>query len=426
MAKVTHPRIVRKPYVHQVELPAQVTVSLTELAEQAKEELLALSVGVGLAVVDEIMQAEVTQRVGPKGRHNPARTANRHGEEPRQLTLGGRRIVVSKPRVRTTAGEEVELRSYRTFASRNLLTEAALARMLAGLSSRRYAAGLEPIGELPTTGTARSSVSRRFVEGTHRKLAELVGRDLSELDLVALFIDGIELGDHCCLVALGVDSQGKKHPLGLWEGTTENKTVCRALLNNLVERGLTPERARLYVIDGGKGIRSALTSHFGRLALIQRCRAHKRRNVLDHLPEGERPFIGKKLDRAWAQAEPRPAELELRALAKSLAPKHPGAAASLLEGLEETLTVTRLGLPPALLKTFKSTNPIESMISVGRTVTRNVKRWRDGQMVLRWTAAAMLEAEKQFRRVKGYRELPLLKRALQQHEEVISQGREVA
>ncbi len=153
---------------------------------------------------------------------------------------------------------------------------------------------------------------------------------------------------------------------------------------------------------------------------------HKRRNVLEHLPEGERSFIGKKLDRAWAQADARPAELALRALAKSLTPKHPGAAASLLEGLEETLTVTRLGLPPTLLTTFKSTNPIESMISVGRTVTRNVKRWRDRQMVLRWTAAGMLEAEKQFRRVRGYRELPMLKRALQQHEEVITQSRAVA
>ncbi len=426
MDKVAHPRIVGKPDVDPVDLPEQVTVSLTELAGAAKAGLLALSVGVGLAVVEEVMQAEVTHLVGPRGKHNPDRSANRHGEEPRQVTLGARRVVISKPRVRSTTGEEVELSSYRAFARRDLLTEAALERMLAGLSSRRYPAGLEPIGDVAATSTARSSVSRRFVEGTQRKLAELLGRDLSELDLVAIFIDGIQLGDHCCVVALGVDAQGKKHPLGLWEGTTENKTVCSALLGNLVERGLTPERAWLFVIDGGKGIRAAIVAHFGRLALIQRCRAHKRRNVLEHLPEGERAFIGKKLDRAWAPVDARPAELELRALAKSLTAKHPGAAASLLEGLEETLTVTRLGLPPTLLKTFKSTNPIESMISVGRTVTRNVKRWRDGQMVLRWTAAGMLEAEKQFRRVRGYRELPVLKRALQQHEEVITQSRAVA
>lgn len=185
-----------------------------------------------------------------------------------------------------------------------------------------------------------------------------------------------------------------------------NKTVCNELLANLEARGLSSERARLFVIDGGKGIRAAILAHFGRPAIIQRCRAHKRRNVTDHLPEGERSFLGKKLDRAWGHPDARPAEAELRALAKSLTVKHQGVAASVLEGLEETLAVTRLGLPPALLKTFKSTNPIESMISVGRTVTRNVKRWRNGKMALRWTAAGMLEAEKQFRRIRGYRDLP--------------------
>jgi transposase-like protein len=224
--------------------------------------------------VDELMQAEVTQLVGPRGQHNPGRTANRHGEEPRQLTLGGRRVEISKPRVRSRAGEELDLRSYRAFVRHDLLTEMAVVRMLAGLSSRRYAAGLEPIGELSASGMGRSSVSQRFIEGTQRKLAELLGRDLSELELVAIFVDGIELGDHCCVVALGVDAQGKKHPLGLWEGTTENKAICSALLSNLVERGLAPERARLFVIDGGKGIRTAIVAHFGRLALIHRCRAH--------------------------------------------------------------------------------------------------------------------------------------------------------
>jgi putative transposase len=358
---------------------------------------------VGLAVVQEIFQEEVCRLVGPRGKHDPERMAHRHGEERRQLTLGGRRVAVSKPRARTIHGEELELRTYRAFAGRELLTEAALGRMLAGLSTRRYEAGLEPVGEVASRGISRSAVSRRFVAGTQRKLAELFGRDLSGLDLLAIFIDGVVMGAHCILVSLGVDAEGRKHPLGLWEGTTENKAVGQALLRNLIERGLSVETARLFVIDGGKGLRAAIVATFGEQALIQRCRVHKRRNVLDHLPQSERTFIGRKLDRAWAEPDAEWAETELRSVARHLEAKHPGAAASLREGLAETLTVTRLGLTPSLLRTFKSTNPIESMISVGDRVTGNVKRWRDGEMVLRWTAAGMLEAERQFRRINGYR-----------------------
>lgn len=282
------------------------------------------------------------------------------------------------------------------------------------------------MGDLEPLGTSKSSISRRFVQGTEQKLAELFGRDLSELDLLAIFIDGVQLAEHCVVVALGVDGDGRKHPLGLWEGTTENKTVCTALLGNVIERGLDPERPRLFVIDGGKAIRAAILSTFGAHAVIQRCQIHKRRNVLDHLPEAERTFVGRKLDHAWRDSDPKRAEDKLRTLAKSLDSKHPGAGASLLEGLEETLTVTRLGLSPLLIHTFKSSNPVESMISVGRTVTGNVKRWRDGKMVLRWTAAGLLEAEKQFRRIKGYRELPLLRRALEQHHQRLASNRKVA
>lgn len=223
-----------------------------------------------------------------------------------------------------------------------------------------------------------------------------------------------------------MDAAGRKHPLGLWEGTTENKAVCQALLRNLIGRGLSVETVRLFVIDGGKGVHAAIVATFAEYALIQRCRVHKRRNVLDHLPERERTFIGRKLDRAWVEPDADRAEAELRALARHLEARHPGAAASLREGLEETLTVTRLGLPPNLLRTFKSTNPIESMISVGQGVSGNVKRWRDGQMALRWTAAGMLEAERQFRRIKGYRDLHILKRALQAHQEVVASTRTVA
>lgn len=426
MATIPRPRISTKPELEAADLPEQVTVALAELAGAARQGLLALSVGVGLAVVEELFHEEVRRVVGPRGTHDPARTAHRHGQERRQLTLGGRRVTVGKPRVRTTQGKELPLRTYRAFAGRDLLTEAALERMLAGLSSRRYGAGLEPVGELDSSGTSKSAVSRRFVAGTRRKLAELFGRDLSGLDLLALFLDGIVVAGHCVVAALGVDAEGTKHPLGLWEGATENKAVCQALLRDLSERGLTAERARLFVIDGGKGLHAAITAAFGDRALIQRCRVHKRRNVIDHLPEHERVFIGRKLDRAWAEPDAARAEASLRALAQHLEAKHPGAAASLREGLPETLTVTRLGLPPSLLRTFKSTNPIESMNAVGRTVTGNVKRWRDGQMVLRWMAAGMLEAERQFRRINGYRDLHVLKRALEQQEEVIASTKRIA
>jgi len=427
MVTIPRPRIVRRSADLEAEdLPEQVTIAVRDLAGAVKKGLLALSVGVGLAVVHELFEAEVTRLAGPKGKHDPERQAYRHGQEPRQVTLGGRRVQVDKPRVRSVDNEEVELRTFHTFAGRELLSAAALERMLAGLSTRRYPAGLEPMGDVEPLATSKSAISRRFVQGTEQKLAELFGRDLSQLDLLAIFIDGVLIAEHCVVVALGVDAEGRKHPLGLWEGSTENKTVCNALLGNLIERGLDPEQPRLFVIDGGKAIRAAITATFGKHGIIQRCRAHKRRNVLDHLPQSERAFIGRKLDQAWKEPNAERAEAQLRALAKHLEVKHPGAAASLLEGLEETLTVTRLALSPTLLRTFKSTNPVESMISIGRTVAGNVKRWRDGKMVLRWTAAGLLEAEKQFRRVNGYREMAILRRALDQHYQGLASTRKIA
>ncbi|SRR5712691_7528416 len=324
-----------------------------------------------------------------------------------------------KPRARTKRGEEVELESYRLFAGRDLLTNAALDRVLNGLSTRRYRRCLEPVGDLPPLATGKSAISRRFVAGTVRKLKDLMSRDLSQLDLLVLFLDGIETDEHTIVVALGIDAQGHKHPLGLVEGSTENRAVCQALLNDLIQRGLDPERPRLVVIDGGKGIRSAVKASFGKHALIQRCRSHKRRNVLDHLPQDQRTFIGRKLDRAWREADADHALSDLRTFATQLQADHPGAAASLREGLEETLTVSRLNLSPSLLRTLKSTNPIESMISVARTVTGNVKRWRDGTMIVRWTAAGILEAEKQFRRINGFRDLQLLHIALEAYREPI-------
>ncbi|MGH7765102.1 MAG: IS256 family transposase [Candidatus Dormibacteraceae bacterium] len=402
-------------------LPEQVTIALGELAGAAKRGLLAFSVGLGLATMNELMDAEITELVGPRGKHDPERVAYRHGKkDPRQLTLGGRRVEVAKPRARTTTGQEVELETYKFFASRDLLTEAALDRMLNLLSARRYRHGLEPVGEVRPLATGKSAVSQRFVAGTARKLQELMSRDLSQLDLLAMFIDGINTGEHTIVVAMGIDAEGKKHPLGLQEGSSENQTVCRGLLNNLIKRGLDPELARLYVIDGGKGVRAALKACFGKYALIQRCRKHKREDVLGYLPKDQQAFIARKLDQAWRNPDADGALADLRALAEQLHRDHPGAAGSVREGLEETLTVSRLHLSPSLTRTLKSTNPVESMISVVRTTTGNVKRWRDGSMAERWTAAGMLEAEKRFRRINGCRDLQMLRVALNAHQATVN------
>jgi putative transposase len=427
MTTILRPRLVsRSTDLEAEDLPEQVTIALREVAGAAKEGLLAFSVGIGLAVLDELFEAEVVRLAGAKGKHDADRRAYRHGHEPRQVTLGGRRVQVNKPRVRSMDNQELELRTFGTFARRDLLNEAALGRMLAGLSTRRYSAGLEPVGKVEARATSKSAISHRFIQGTEQKLAELFGRDLSQLDLVAMFIDGVEIGEHCVVVALGIDAEGRKHPLGLWEGTTENKTVCNALLGNLIERGLHVEQPRLFVIDGGKAIRAAVLSTFGTYAIIHRCREHKRRNVLEHLPQAERMFVSRKLNKAWSETDARRGEAQLRALAKQLETKHPGAAASLLEGLEETLTVTRLGLSGSLLDTFKSTNPIESMISIARDVTGNVKRWKNGKMVVRWMAAGLLDAEKRFRRVKGCRDMPMLRVALRRHHQGVESTRRSA
>jgi len=426
MGKVARPRIVTKDALDTTGLPEHVQVVLAEIAGAAREGVLALSVACGLQVVGEIMAADVTRICGPRSKHTPEREVYRHGTEPRLVPLGGALVGVERPRMRSKDGREVPLPSYGVFAGRDLLDEVALGRMLAGLSTRRYRAGEAPMGEVELKGTSRSSISRRFRRATEARLAEIFGRDLSGIHLLAIFIDGIAVGRHVVVVALGVDSAGTKHPLGLWEGTTENKAVCQALLGNLIDRGLDASRPVLFVIDGGKGIRSAIKAVYGELAPVQRCRKHKERNVTDHLPQAERTFVARKLRAAWSRTDAHQAERELRALAKHLEARHPGAAASILEGLEETLTVTRLGLTPSLLRTFKTTNPVESMISIARDAHRNVKRWRDGRMALRWIAAGMLEAEQQFRRVNGYRDLHILARALECHREVIEERKQVA
>lgn len=285
--------------------------------------------------------------------------------------------------------------------------------MAAGVSTRRYAGTLDPMpAQRKEHSTSRSAVSRRFVALTQKQLAEWLSQPLDELDLVLVMVDGIVFKDHCILVALGVDSDGKKHALGIAEGTTENAAVAKALLSDLVHRGLATDRKRVFVIDGSKALRTAIKQTFGDLALIQRCPVHKRRNVLDHLPQSARPSVKRALDQAWNAETAELAQRQLERLARSLEREHPGAAASLREGLEDTLTLMRLGVRGTLLKSLRSTNAIESVNDKIAAYARRVKRWRGGQMILRWVGAAILDARQGFRAVKGHNHMYVLVAAL--------------
>ena len=399
-------------------MPDSVTVALGELAETVKEGLLALAVGAGLQVMQVMMAESVTTLCGPKGRHDVDRSAVRHGQEDGSVTLGGRRVPVRRPRIRSADGTaEVAVPAYDLFASTELLGEMALQRMMAKLSTRRYSAGLEPVGtkvEATALSTSKSAVSRRFVAATESALATMLAADLSGLDLVALMIDGVHFADHLCVVALGIGIDGTKHPLGVVEGDTENTTVVKDLLVGLRDRGLDTTRPSLCVLDGAKALVAAVKAVFDH-PVVHRCQLHKIRNVESKLPKALASTVAKKMRAAYHDPDALAAEATLEALARDLEKRHPGAAGSLREGLFETLTVTRLGVPPTLARTLRSTNAVESMIEICRDHSTNVKRWRDGQMTLRWCAAGMLEAAKQFRRVNGFLHLPALRAALEAH-----------
>jgi putative transposase len=423
---------VRKQYQNeeidtsQPVVPERVSVALGELAGELREGLLALAVGTGLQVMAAIMEADVTAVCGPKGRHDPERTATRHGRGAGSVSLGGRRVPVERPRMRATDGSgELAVASYELFSDTEILGRMALERMLAGLSTRRYDAGLEPVGartEQAATATSRSAVSRRFIAQTETALAELLAADLSSLDLVALMVDGVHFGEHTCVVALGIGIDGIKHPLSLVEGSTENTTLVTDLIVGLRERGLDVTKPILVVLDGSKALRRAVLDVFDR-PVIARCQLHKIRNVQDRLPEKLRSVVASRMRRAYHADSALAAEAELVALAAELDRTHPGAAASLREGMAETLTVLRLAIPPTLARTLRSTNAIESMISICRTHASNVKRWRDGQMALRWCAAGMVEAGKQFRRVNGHLHLRSLRDTLNRVTETVSANR---
>jgi putative transposase len=330
---------------------------------------------------------------------------------------------MKRPRARTTEGKggkgkEVPLPSWKKFAEEDPLSARAVEQMVLGVATRKYDRSLEamPPG-VKTRGTSKSAVSRRFVEATMEGLETWLKRPLSDLSLAVLMLDGIVCGEHTVLVALGIDEEGAKHILGVWEGATENAVACQGLLSDLVERGLNTKRTMLVVIDGSKSLAKAVRDTFGSRALIQRCQVHKKRNVLDHLPEKARPSAEAILSTAYQCSDRERALDMLNKLARQLERKHPSAAASLREGLEETLTVLSFKLDDeALKRSLVTTNPIENLNSVLRRIHRNVKRWRDGTMVLRWVGVGLQEATKGFRRLKGHAGMPKLLAALRAHD----------
>jgi transposase-like protein len=385
--------------------------------EQVREGLLQSAIALGLEEIASILEDERAEFCGPRHARSPERTAVRNGTAPGELVLGGRRVSMRRPRARTRDGEEVMLPSWEHFADEDVLHERAMEQMLVGVSTRKYGRSLEPVGEsVETRGTSRSAVSRRFVAGTAKRLTALLERRLDGIQFVALMIDGIVLEDHTILVALGIDSDGKKHPLGLREGATENSTSCKELLADLIDRGLAADRALLVVIDGAKALRKAVTEVFGNRALVQRCQEHKMRNVTDQLPDDMRKTVRRAMQDAYRTRDVGRAKKLLTNLQRSLEAHHPGAASSLAEGLDETLTIIAFDLPELLERTLATTNPIENLMGTVRRVSRNVKRWRDGQMMLRWVAAGLLEGERTFRRVKGHKGIPRLLAALREHE----------
>jgi len=397
----------------------QLDLPMLEIILQSKAEVEALSAQAGLKIIHHFLEEEIQQRCGPRGQQS----AYRHGQQPGYVVFAGRKVSIAKPRLRAKAGKELRLKSYEAFQQDGRMQRAVARKLTHQVSTRNYAAAIDDC--LEGYGIDKSSVSRQWKVATTAELQKLVQRPIPA-DLVALLIDGQSFRKQWLIVALGVDKQAQKHVLGLWEGATENSTLVRELLADLRERGLNTEATMLVVIDGAKALCKGVREIFGERALIQRCRVHKLRNVLEHLPLEKRSQAAWRLRGAWAKSTPEEALKELRVCVKWLDPISPSAARSLEEGLEETLTVTRLGLHESLVRTFSSTNLIESCFARTKSWTSRVKRWRGARMVLRWGAAALLFAEKGFRRVRGHDHLSQLIQALQSHHSKLAPVRKAA
>jgi putative transposase len=388
------------------------SIPLAEVLVDPKGDLLALVVETGLQVVHQLLEQDRDMLCGPRYRHQRTRRGVRSGTVPSAVVLGGRKVAIRRPRVRV-AGQEASLPTFRALAATDPLTQRAVEQMLVGVATRRYARSLESLGSgVVVRGTSKSAVSRRFVAQTAAQLETWRTRPLETLDLVALCIDGVMFADHCVIVALGVDASGRKHPLGLWSGSTENAGVCQVLLANLHERGLRTDQSLLVVLDGSKALRKAVRELFGPAAWVQRCQVHKIRNVMAHLPKTQQARVRGLMQRAYTSGEGAQARRILSGVIRQLEASYPTAAASLEEGLDETLTVLQLPIADRLRRSLATTNAIENVIGHLRYVHHNVKRWRNGRMVLRWAAAGFQEAAKGFRKIKGCAELPRLVAAL--------------
>jgi putative transposase len=380
-----------------------------------RQHLLAWVHAQGLAALDELFREEAMALAGPKGRHHPERTHHHWGTAATELTFGGRRVQMQRPRVRQTAGGgEATLPSVAAFRGRDPLTARMMQQLLAGVSTRQYEASLEvPPEGRHSRGSSKSAVSRTVVRRTRQRLHEYLTRRLEGLEVVALFLDGVVVAGQTVIVALAITRDGDKVPVGLRLGSTENAVLCTELLQDLLARGLALEGRVLWVIDGGKGLRKALGDVFGDAAVIQRCQLHKARNLDALVPKARQAYVRASLRRAYRAASAAAARRQLTALATWLERNgHAEAAASVREGLEDTLTVLKLGLPPTLRRFFATTNCIENLIGTLRHVTRHIKRWRDGDMRRRWIGLGLLRAAERFRRIKRHGELAVLVTAL--------------
>jgi putative transposase len=391
-------------------LAVSVPLPLVELWEELQPEVEHLTGLAGLQIIRAVMEDEVARRVGPRYQPASARDGWRWGQQPGYVVFAGQKVSVQRPRVRTREGREMELESYTRLQHDGRRQRAVREGIVAGLTSRNYQRAVQSV--LDGYGIRKSSVSREFVQASTAQLKKLCERNLGELDLVAILIDGIHLGKQVLVVALGIETSGKKHVLGLWQGATENTVVVKDLLEDLVTRGLSTERRYLFVIDGAKALRAAIERVFGERAEVQRCQLHKRRNVAEYLPKGAQGDTDRRIRNAYAMTGYAEAKVELQKLFRQLERVNPSAARSLQEGLEETLTVHRLSVGELLRRSLANTNPIESCLSTVERVARNVKLWHAGDQALRWTATGLLEAERKFRKVKGFRELPALQRKL--------------